>query len=174
MNYCSYCGAPLKEELPTTCSRCNTKFWKNPRCCAGALTIKDGSILLVRRLISPWSGFWDIPGGFCESNEHPSICAVRETFEETSIKIQITKFHGIWMDSSDNPVLGDSICIYYLAVSIDNPTGKPDGKETNEVGWFPFNALPEKIAFPYHIPDVLRVCKDEYKLNQEKNINENK
>lgn len=156
MNFCYQCGAQLVTALPTTCPRCATQLWKNPRCCAGALTVRDGALLLVRRAISPFAGAWDIPGGFCESGEHPADCAVRETLEETGVAIRVDAVNGIWLDPARNPAFGDTICIYYHAVPIGDATGRADGRETDAVGWFPPEALPEDIAFPDHIPDVLR------------------
>lgn len=130
--------------------------WRNPRCCAGALTIRDNKILLVQRSISPWLGYWDIPGGYCEAEEHPQACAIRETLEEAGIHIRINSFHGIWLDPNDDPNYGHNICIYYLAEPTRQEKACPDNKETDVVAWFAPLELPKKIAFPAHIPNVLQ------------------
>lgn len=163
--YCSNCGTSILEDCPTVCTQCDTTFWKNPRCCAGALVTKKNKIFLVRRLIAPWIGYWDIPGGYCESNEHPSNCAIRETLEETGIGIQIKTFHGIWLEPSDSLIYGHNICIYYIAEPCNNYRNKPDGIETDKGDWFSINALPDKIAFPNHIPDVLYCWKEAQKAD---------
>ncbi len=35
-------------------------------------------MLLLRRAKEPWKGRWDIPGGFCDADEHPITTAERE------------------------------------------------------------------------------------------------
>lgn len=34
-----------------------------------------------------WPGFWDLPGGGREGDETPLSCALRETFEEVSLRL---------------------------------------------------------------------------------------
>ena len=159
MKFCSNCGTPIDKKLPVKCVKCAAEFWRNPRCCAGALTLDNNKVLLVRRLAPPWDGYWDIPGGYCEWNEHPKQCAKRETFEEAGLNIQINDFHGIWLEPATDESNGDNICIYYTAEIVGNSIATPDGIEVDKVEWFDLNELPEKIAFPDHIPDVLKMMK---------------
>ena len=42
---------------------------------------------------------WDIPGGFCNPDEHPAAAAEREVYEETGITVRTTDLLGIWMDT---------------------------------------------------------------------------
>lgn len=51
----------------------------------GALVIKDGRILLVRRKYPPGRGKWSIPGGHVEVSESVTEAARRELLEETGI-----------------------------------------------------------------------------------------
>ena len=74
--HCSGCGAVLPHDPPVTCPACGAGHWRNAKPCAGALVVRDGRLLLVRRSMEPWLGWWDIPGGFCEEDEHP-ILALR-------------------------------------------------------------------------------------------------
>ena len=162
MRYCSRCGKQISEQLPTVCNHCETPFWKNPRCCAGAVILKDNSILLAKRAVEPWCGYWDIPGGYCEAYETPKQCAIRETYEETGIKIKNVEFWGIWNEPASNEDYGDNICIYYKAIPAEEIDGQAHDEEMNEISWFPYDNLPDKIAFPGHIPKVLALWKKEY------------
>jgi 8-oxo-dGTP diphosphatase len=60
-----------------------------PRVGVGAITIKDGKILLVKRGIEPSKELWAIPGGTLKLGETLQECAAREILEETGIKIKV-------------------------------------------------------------------------------------
>lgn len=159
MNYCSNCGKPISKILPTTCQYCGTTFYRNPRLCAGALIVKDGEILLAKRAIEPWCGYWDIPGGYCEAFETPEECAVREVYEETGISIRISGFYGVWKEPTTSEDYGDNICIYFLAEPLEDTNMEPVDKEMSELKWFSYKELPKNIAFESHIPKVLEQWK---------------
>ncbi|MFH0830164.1 MAG: NUDIX domain-containing protein [Candidatus Aenigmatarchaeota archaeon] len=52
---------------------------------SGVLILKDGKILLYQRP----AGYWYFPGGGIEHGETAERCAVRETMEETGLKIKV-------------------------------------------------------------------------------------
>ena len=56
-----------------------------PRAC-GAL-IHNNSILMVRH-VEPTRSYWTLPGGGVEAGESPAEAAVREVWEETSLRVQ--------------------------------------------------------------------------------------
>jgi len=56
-----------------------------PRAC-GAL-IHNNSILMVRH-VEPTRSYWTLPGGGLEAGETPAEAAVREVWEETSLRVQ--------------------------------------------------------------------------------------
>jgi 8-oxo-dGTP diphosphatase len=60
-----------------------------PKVGVGAITIKDGKVLLVKRGIEPSNGLWAIPGGTLKLGETLQECAAREILEETGITIKI-------------------------------------------------------------------------------------
>lgn len=62
---------------------------RTPRVGVGAITIKDGKVLLVKRGIEPSKGLWAIPGGMLKLGETLQECAARETLEETGIRIKV-------------------------------------------------------------------------------------
>jgi ADP-ribose pyrophosphatase len=60
-----------------------------PRVGVGAIIVKEGKVLLVKRGIEPSKGLWAIPGGTLKLGETLQECAAREILEETGIKIKV-------------------------------------------------------------------------------------
>src|SRR5215475_5051588 len=56
---------------------------------------EDGAVLLIRRTDN---GSWALPGGAVEMNESVAEAAVRETFEETGIQVEVTGLLGVYSD----------------------------------------------------------------------------
>ena len=145
--FCPICGTSLVERVldrrsRSVCPACGWIYWRNAKPCAGALVIRNGKVLLVHRSIEPYLGYWDIPGGFCEVDEHPAQAAIRETREETGLEIELTGLLGLWMDEYEESV---TLNAYYLA----RPLGRciQTGDDADGAAWFAPDALPRRIAF---------------------------
>jgi len=54
----------------------------------GAIVIREGKVLLVKRAAAPSRGLWAIPGGSLELGETLQSGAEREILEETGIRIK--------------------------------------------------------------------------------------
>lgn len=54
-----------------------------------ALFLGDALLVILRddRPDIPYPGHWDLPGGGREGDESPATCALRETWEETGLKL---------------------------------------------------------------------------------------
>jgi ADP-ribose pyrophosphatase YjhB (NUDIX family) len=157
--FCSECGAPLPAPPPITCRACDTSHWLDAKPCAGALVSRAGKLLLVRRAQEPWKGAWDVPGGFCGPREHPREAAVREVREETALEIEVGGVLGMWIDSyaPDGPGADKvTLNIYFNAVAPGDSAARGDPNEVAEIGWFDADELPQSLAFPGHLPAVLR------------------
>jgi ADP-ribose pyrophosphatase YjhB (NUDIX family) len=147
MCFCSACGTLLVEQVVDNrsrrvCPACGRVHWRNAKPCAGALVIRNGKVLLVRRTIEPYCGYWDIPGGFCEVDEHPAETAIREVREETSLEIELSGLLGLWLDEYNDAT---TLNIYYLARPLTcrlRVGGDADG-----AAWFAPDALPQRVAF---------------------------
>ena len=157
--YCSACAAALPDRPPVRCPGCGTEHYRNAKPCAGVLvTDAGGRLLLLRRAREPWQGRWDIPGGFCDGDEHPLEAAVREAREETGFDVEVTGFLGMWLDHYPDPADREdpktTLNAYYHATA-GAEVGRPDDEETTELGWFGAGDLPPEIAFPHHAEAVL-------------------
>ena len=58
--------------------------------------IKDGKVLLLKKSKGRFGeGKWNAPGGKIKLGEDPVECAIREVFEETGLRINDVKKHGV-------------------------------------------------------------------------------
>lgn len=100
-----------------------------PRVGVGAVVIRDGCILLVRRGIEPSRGLWAIPGGALKLGETLQQCAEREIQEETGVVIRagypIYTFDFLERDEQGR------LRFHYVIVDLaaDYVTGEPQGAD---------------------------------------------
>jgi 8-oxo-dGTP diphosphatase len=90
----------------------------------GAVIVKDGRVLLVKRRYEPLAGRWSIPGGTLELGETLETGVAREMREETGLEIEIgpvievfdrimfdadqrVRYHFVLVDYLCWPVAGD-------------------------------------------------------------------
>jgi ADP-ribose pyrophosphatase len=66
----------------------NREYPDSPRVGVGAVVLREGRVLLVRRGVAPANGLWAIPGGALELGETLREAAEREILEETGITIR--------------------------------------------------------------------------------------
>jgi 8-oxo-dGTP pyrophosphatase MutT (NUDIX family) len=161
MRFCWRCGGELGTSPPVQCGRCGQRHWRNAKPAAAGLVVRDGRLLLVRRAHDPWRGAWCAPAGFCDADEHPILTAEREIYEESGIRARVTGFLGTWTGDYGDSAAGDDpewiSVAYYHAEPLSDAPGVPDGVETDEVRWFPFDDLPagDELAPPGRFPSVL-------------------
>ncbi len=158
--YCWRCGTALDAPPPTTCAVCGQAHYLNPAPCGEAVVVRDGKVLLLRRAMDPYQGYWDVPGGFCDPAEHPMHAAERELAEELGLSARATAYIGAWIDVYGPPA-PDGIqlhCItsaYLMELSDPAAEPRPDAEEATGFGWFGLEALPNALAFPDHARPML-------------------
>jgi len=115
-------------------------------------------VLLVRHVEG---NLWTTPGGMIEPLEVPSDAAVRETWEETGLHVELRRLLGVF----GGPLFrarysnGDEIAFVstvFLARPISGAL-MPDGEETLEARYF---TRDEAAALPIkpHVPPVLALA----------------
>lgn len=149
IKFCFKCGNKIdfrtvEGKKRFVCNKCNTISYLNSKPCVGALIICNKQILLTKREYKPYKNYWDIPGGFLESKEHPEKGLKREMKEELGIEIKIEKIFGIYMDEYGEEGF-PTLNIFYLCRHLSEP--KFFKEDIIEYKWFSINKLPDKIAF---------------------------
>jgi len=114
-----------------------------PKVAIGAIVGNDdGEILLVRR---PDSGVWLYPTGWADVGYSPSEVAIKEVREETGIECRPVQLLGV----VDGQRMGFSrFGMYMLLFHCRSTGGTLAGHplETNGLGWFAEDALPDPTA----------------------------
>jgi ADP-ribose pyrophosphatase YjhB (NUDIX family) len=114
-----------------------------PKVAVGAVVHNDaGEILLVKRADS---GIWLYPTGWADVGYSASEVAVKEVFEETGIECEVDRLIAVL----DGFRLGFTrVPLYSLVFLCRAVGGDLDAHplETNDVGWFSEDALPEPLA----------------------------
>lgn len=151
--YCPACGQPLpapdappERVVQQDCLACGAIHYRTAKPTAGALIERDGKVLLGRRGVEPFFGWWDIPGGFLEPWEHPIDGLRRELREEAGLELEVGELLAVIVDTYGYSDQGDyTLNFYYLAAA---PSGEPaPDDDVTELRWFSPDELPGQVAF---------------------------
>lgn len=97
--------------LRPVCDNCGYVHYVNPVPGVGILIEMDGGIVLIQRGRPPHEGAWTLPSGFIEADESAEEAAIRETEEETGLKVEVVEMMGVNSFPEGPPVSG--IMIFY-------------------------------------------------------------
>lgn len=111
----------------------------------GALPVDgSGNVLLARRGIEPFYGYWNTIGGFLNYGEDPLDGLLREVKEETGVECSILQFITMHSDVyGDN---GQALLNSYFTVQLHSHDLHPQD-DVSELQWFNLDALPDNLAF---------------------------
>ncbi len=158
---CPRCGAELAGDAARlACDACGFVVYASSKPTAGALCVDDGRVLLTRRGLEPFKGFWDIPGGFLDEGEDPLDGLRRELREETGLEVEPERFLGIWVDRYGGDSTAEAtLNLYWTARVVGGEAAPAD--DVSELGWFDRDALParDELAFE-NVPLVLEAWRD--------------
>lgn len=148
-NYCMKCGAKLENRLidgidRKACNSCEFVFWGNYSIGVGALVIKDGKFLLVKRAHDPGKGYWTNPGGYIEQFESIETTVEREVEEEAGIRAKVNRIVAI----RDLPRQIHNLYVAFAMDYIDG-TPTPDGIESDEAGFYSLDEINTMNVAPF-------------------------
>lgn len=146
--FCLMCGTALARRRVfgadrLACPACDFVLFRTPAAGAAAVVVRGRELLLVRRGIEPYRGDWGFPAGYQEYGESPEEAAVRETEEETGLRIRICRVLAVCY-TRDDPRKRANLIIY-LAQPVAGVLRAAD--DATDARFFSLDDLPERIAF---------------------------
>lgn len=127
---------------------------------SATIVVKDGRVLLVGSKYKEGE-FYLFPGGGIEFGETVKDAAVRETFEETGVKVKIKDlFHVneyIYADDWNKR----SVSMFFMAevVEITNPE-TDDGGKIKKINWIELKNLDNYDIKPKRVAEMLKLYPD--------------
>lgn len=109
-----------------------------PRVGVGAVVLRDGHVLLVRRNRPPAQGKWSIPGGLVNLGETTKAAAVREVVEECGLTVRLLGLAGVVdrvIRDPDGRIRYHYVLVDYAAVPVSGEV-RP-GSDAAEARWVP-------------------------------------
>jgi len=149
VQYCSTCGADVEKGIPPgddhpryICTACGCIHYQNPKLVVGCIPEYEDRILLCRRDIEPRRGKWTLPAGFLENGESVREGALRETYEEARLRVEIIAPFRLF----DLAFVNQLYLMFRASITV--PEFGPT-HESSEVRLFFENEIPwDDIAFP--------------------------
>lgn len=128
-----------------TCPNCSSavKIYKNPIPTVDIIIEIENGIVLIERKNEPKG--WALPGGFVDYGETLEDAAVREAFEETSIRITALRLLGCYSDPARDK-RQHNISTVFIAKGSGIPNA---GDDAASVELFPLDKLPQNLCFDH-------------------------
>ena len=142
MNFCPRCGSRLaprsdggRERRACPAGGCGFVHYGDHSIGAGAVVVRGDRVLLIERR-SGERAWWQIPGGFVESDEAIDRAVEREVLEETGVSASVVEVLGFRHAPSQEPERTASNI--YVVFRLDAIAGepRPDGEESFDAGFF--------------------------------------
>ncbi|MDI7863294.1 NUDIX domain-containing protein [Rhizobiaceae bacterium n13] len=111
----------------------------------GLAVLRDGKLLLYKRLKAPEAGFWNIVGGKVDHMEPAESAARREATEETGLAIGNIDL----LCTTEQIVEADRQHWVSLIYVTDDFSGEPalvEPDKLSDFGWFGRDELPEPLS----------------------------
>lgn len=119
---------------------------QRPKIGVGIAVIKNGKVLLGKRMNAHGAGEWAFPGGHLEFCECPHDCVKRELLEETGLEaLSITP--GPWT----NDIMESNKHYVTLFMFVQKFAGTPKVMEPHKCeswNWFEWSLLPTPLFLP--------------------------
>lgn len=133
------------------------EYPEQPLIGVGAIIVRDGRVVLVKRGHAPLLGEWSIPGGLLELGETLRQGAEREAVEETGLTVGATELLGVFervIPDGQKRIRYHYVLVDYLCEVISGEL-KASG-DAADARWFSPDELGD-LALPEDTAAVLRL-----------------
>jgi ADP-ribose pyrophosphatase YjhB (NUDIX family) len=103
-------------------------------------------VLLVRRAVEPFAGYWSLPGGKTWGHEALDEAAWRQLVEKTALRASYLE-QLYTFELCDVGRRMEAALVAYYALVRTHGTDVAAGRNTMEATWFPVDGLPVALAF---------------------------
>ncbi|MVA55728.1 NUDIX domain-containing protein [Agrobacterium vitis] len=111
----------------------------------GLAILRDGKLLLYKRMRPPEAGFWNIVGGKVDVLEPSEQAARREAEEETGLTIGSVEFVSV----SEQIIAADRqhwVSLLYKTSDISGESTLTEPDKLSDFGWFDLDDLPQPLS----------------------------
>lgn len=111
----------------------------------GLAILRDGKLLLYKRMRPPEMGFWNIVGGKVDVLEPAEQAARREAEEETGLTIGMIEFVAV----TEQIVAADRqhwVSLLYKTTDISGEASLTEPDKLSDFGWFELDNLPQPLS----------------------------
>lgn len=136
LRYCQQCGGVLSQKeigdegLVPFCNNCNVPYFKTPKPCVLIAVINEKREIALLKQNRVSQTHWVLVAGYITEGESVEETVVRETLEETGLKVKSSKYITSYPYSKKELLL-----LGYIALVNKDKFG--DSKEVDEIKWFP-------------------------------------
>lgn len=110
----------------------------HPQPASSAILVRDGKLLLIRRLHPPAANLYAFPGGRAEPGETPEQTALREFYEETGIRGENPRLFATYDLKGENDA-PERRTHFFLSVFLIDAASNQDAvaaDDASDAGWF--------------------------------------
>jgi ADP-ribose pyrophosphatase YjhB (NUDIX family) len=122
------------------------------------ICVREERILVIEKILGPYTGQFDLPGGRIETHESLERAITREFKEETGFTIQkltnigVSDFFVMWTrrDNTDEHLHHIAI-MYEVELNAQQPTGSIDtfdGQDSSRAVWLPITEVTPQNSSP--------------------------
>ena len=150
MRFCMQCATRLTAHRGhgvKECRRCGWAYWNNPKPSASVMIVEARKILLARRAVSPYRGYWDAIGGFIEPGESAEQAIKREVREELGVDVKLDGFLGTFAGTYGRGGIA-TLDVCYIGRLADDAAKIRVNDDVASVAWIPINRLPPRLTAP--------------------------
>ncbi len=121
----------------------NRRYPPRPVVGVGAIVMRNGQVLLIRRGHAPLKGYWSLPGGAVETGEQLEDALCREVLEETGLAVTPLFLAAVFerlMHDADQRTEFHYVLLDYVCEVQPGSLGAEGeglaGDDAAELGWF--------------------------------------